>query len=167
MVLEIYLNNALVASKTCAMASVGDTDSVSAVCGSISVELRSTTNYRPYNDQPSYQNFFREIDAPTRGYKLVRHVKEYNGSGSGTPPDEDTTFGAAFEYPSQRQDNALCEYHNTRQPNGTWLVSVRAYFEKVPRVPTGLLVNSSSRSTSVQLVYDDRTGGSGLLVADY
>ena len=32
---------------------------------------------------------------------------------------------------------------------------------------TDLLVNSFNRSTPVQLVYDDRPGGSGLLVADY
>lgn len=35
------------------------------------------------------------------------------------------------------------------------------------RTPTDLLVNSSNRSTPVQLVYDDRTGGAGKLIADY
>lgn len=164
MILEIYLDNAFVASKNCAMVSVGDTDSVSATCGSVSVEFHSTTNYKPYNGQPSYQTYFRLIEAPARGYRLVRHVQEYQGSGSGTPPDEDITLNTPFEYPTSRQDNALCEYHNTRRPNGTWLVVVRAYFEKVPRSPTHLLVNNSTAENPAKLVYDPATN---LLVADY
>lgn len=40
----------------------------------------------------------------------------------------------------------------------------RAYFEWDG---TNLLVNSSTLGSPVQLVYDDRSGGSGLLVADY
>ena len=35
------------------------------------------------------------------------------------------------------------------------------------RTPTDLPVNSSNRSTPVQLIYDDRTGGTGKLIADY
>lgn len=35
------------------------------------------------------------------------------------------------------------------------------------RTPTNLLVNSSNRSTPVQLVYDDRAGHTAQLVADY
>ena len=35
------------------------------------------------------------------------------------------------------------------------------------RTPTHLLVNSSDRAASVRLTYDDRAGGTGLLVADY
>ena len=45
-------------------------------------------------------------------------------------------------------------------------LSITAVFKPV-HIPTNLLVNSSNRSTPVQLVYDDRPGGSGLLIGDY
>lgn len=45
------------------------------------------------------------------------------------------------------------------------IISVVAYFEEIPvHVPTHLLVNSFSKSTPVQLVYDPTTN---LLVADF
>ena len=164
MTLEIYLNNTLVASKTCSITNVGDSDSVSHTCGSISVTYAERYNYRDYNDQPSWQQRYTETDTPNRGYKIVRRVLEYSGTGSGTPPDDDTTFPSPFIYPDKRQDNNVNEYFNVRNPNGTWAATIRIYIERVPRTPTNLLVNSYNRTGTVRLTYDQTTNK---LVADY
>lgn len=46
-----------------------------------------------------------------------------------------------------------------------FVLNVVAHFK--PTTATDLLVNSYSRSAPTQLVYDDRPGGTGLLIADY
>lgn len=163
MTIEIYLSNVLVASKVCNITDVGDSDSLAHACGSVSITYAERINYRDYNDQPSWQQRYTEIDTPAQGYQLVRRVLEYTGSGSGTPPDDDTTFNIPFVYPSYRQDNNLNEYFNVRNPEGTWAATVRLYFTPV-HTPTHLLVNSATVGNPVQLVYDPATD---LLVADY
>ena len=162
MTLEIYLNDVLVASKTANTPNVGDSDLLSHACGSISITYSQRINYRDYNGQPSWQERFVEIDTPAGGYQLVRHVAEYSGSGSGTPPSHD--YNATFVYPDARQDSNVNEYHNTRNPNGTWSITLKAYFTKIPHTPTHLLVNSSTVESPAKLVYDPTTN---LLVADY
>ena len=165
MTIEIYLNNTLVASKVCTINDVGDSDSLSHACGTVSVTYTTKIDYRPYNDQPSWQQRYTETDTPAAGHKLVRRVLQYSGSGSGTPPDDDNTFGIPFVYPDYRTDNNLNEFFNVRNPEGTWTATIRLYFLPInPRVPTDLLVNSYDMSTPVQLVFDPTTN---LLVADY
>ena len=164
MTIEIYLSNALVASKVSNITDVGDSDSLSHACGTVSVTYSEKIDYRPYHDLPSWQQRYTEIDTPAQGYQLVRRVLQYTGSGSGNPPNDDTTFNIPFVYPDYRQDNNLNEYFNVRNPEGTWTATIGLYFTRVPRTPTHLLVNSFSKSTPVQLVYDPTTN---LLVADY
>lgn len=164
MTIEIYLSNALVASKVCNITDVGDSDSLSHACGTVSVTYSEKIDYRPYHDLPSWQQRYTEIDTPAQGYQLVRRVLQYTGSGSGNPPNDDTTFGIPFVYPDYRRDANLNEFFNVRNPEGTWTATIGLYFTRVPRTPTHLLVNSFSKSTPVQLVYDPTTN---LLVADY
>jgi len=164
MTVEIYLSNVLVASKVCNITNVGDSDSLAHACGSISITYAERINYRDYQGQPSWQQRYTEIDTPAQGYQLVRRVLQYTGTGSGTPPDDDTTFTIPFVYPDYRQDNNLNEYFNVRHPEGTWTATIGLYFTKVPRTPTHLLVNSSTVETPAKLVYDPTTN---LLVADY
>lgn len=164
MTLEIYLDNTLVASKSANISTIDDTDSISHTCGSITVTYYERINYHNYGGQPSWQDRFKEIDAPARGYQLVRHVAAYSGSGSGTPPAHDYNYTNPIAYPNDRQDNNVNEYHNTRNPNGTWSITLRVYFTKIPRAPTHLLVNSSTIEAQPKLVYDPTTNR---LVADF
>lgn len=164
MTIEIYLSNVLVASKVCNITDIGDSDSLSHACGSVSITYTERTNYRDYNGHPSWQQSYTEIDTPAKGYQLVRCVLKYTGSGSGTPPDDDETFRFPFVYPNHRTNTYLTEYFNVRHPEGTWTATVRLYFTKVPRTPTHLLVNSSTVESPAKLVYDPATN---LLVTDY
>lgn len=164
MTIEIYLSDALVARKVCDITDVGDSDSLSHACGTVSVVYSEKIEYRPYHDQPSWQQRYTETDTPAQGYQLVRRVLQYSGSGSGTPPDDDTTFINPFVYPDYRSDNYLYEFFNVRNPDGTWTATIRLYFTPVTPGHTHKLVNSFDRSTPVQLVYDPVTNK---LVADY
>lgn len=165
MTIEIYLRDTLVKSTTATFDSVGDTVTLSHACGSVTVRYASRTNYRDYHDAPSWDQVYVEIDAPASGFELGRHVLDYTGEGSGTPPSHDYTYSTgAIAYPATRQANDLTEFYNSRpvgSRGGTWTAILRVYFRPVP---TNLLVNSSTAVSPVTLVYDPSTNK---LVADY
>lgn len=156
MELVIYLDNVQVASKTISLATVGDSDSLAHACGSITVTYDERINYRDYNGQPSWQDDYVETVAPAQGYRLVRHVKDYTGTGTGTPPSEDVSDITTIVFPYTWGD-VVHEYHNVRRPEGTWIAVLKAYFEKIPREPTNLLLNSVDHIWPIKLVYDPNT----------
>ena len=87
-----------------------------------------------------------------------------------TYPPQDDTYPAP-PYPADGDR----DFNNRKNPSEreiTWSGGSQSYTilgvtVRFRRIPTNLLVNSFNRSTPVQLVYDDRPGGTGLLVADF
>jgi len=125
---------------------------------------------------------FRFTAAPAAGWKFSHWHISYSydhGLNFGSPEEtHETIYGEHDVYNNPWETVAdytlsvgswdlIEEYYGTGRYAETYKTlgyNIEAVFS---RPATNLLVNSFNKSSPVQLVYDDRPGGSGLLIADY
>lgn len=160
---KIFVNGVQAATGNIDLSVVGSTQTVASAGGDVTATLTANMDIAMTSGYLRVYSFQATAAAQYQFARWRRVQRIYIQGDDVYDPEVVRTFESvgANPYVSIYDEDGYGASYNQR----IWDKSeIEAYFTSNPHTPTHLLVNSSSRSTPVRLVYDPSTNK---LVADY